>query len=192
MDHKITVNAVLMAGGGAQRFGSNKLLANWQGKPLICSTLERFPRKVFGRAVVVTRYPEVAALAEEFGYRTLLRPRECLDISGTIGVGLSAVEDGDGCLFAVCDQPLLSADSVLKLVKHFQKHPHRIVSLSFGEQRGNPAIFPAALYGELLALPEGGSGGRVIEAHPELLDLVEAGSPKELLDVDTQADLNRL
>ncbi len=192
MADPISIDAVLMAGGSSQRFGGNKLLAHWQGRPLVCSLLERFPHKAFGRTVVVTRHPEVAALAGDLGYEVLLRPEECQDISGTIRAGLAAVQGGSGCLFAVCDQPLLSPPSVLRLAEHFQSHPHRIAALSYDGRRGNPVIFPASLYGELLTLPPGGSGGRVIKTHPQLLDLVEADFPEELLDVDTREDLQNL
>ena len=77
-------------------------------------------------------------------------------------------------------------ESVEKLLAAFETHPHNIVSLAFGARRGNPAVFPAAFYPELCALCEDVGGGAVIKRHKERLLLVEAGSPRELDDIDTK------
>lgn len=187
------ISAVLMAGGASTRFGSNKLLADWRGKPLIQGFLERFPREAFCRAVVVTRYPEVEDIALKLGYEVLLRPGECQDISGTIRAGLSHLEqDEEGCLFSVCDQPLLTPGSILRLAEVFQQAPSHIWAMGWQGQRGNPVIFPKALYSALLTLPSGASGNVVIQSNHHLLEQVEAASCDELADVDTTADLSAL
>ena len=60
-----------------------------------------------------------------------------------------------------------------------------------GERQGNPCIFPAALYSELLALTGDRGGKQIIHRHPELV--VEVPVPEEeLSDVDTLADLKSL
>lgn len=192
MTGTLPVAAVLLAGGASRRFGGNKLLADWQGRPLVRAVLEAFPRGAFSPALVVTRHPPVAEIARELGYPALLRPQACGDLSGSIGVGLSAVGEVAGCLFAVCDQPRLEGASVLRLLEAFRAAPERICALGWQGRRGNPVIFPRGLLGELLALPPGGSGGRVIAAHPHLLHLVEAGSEAELADIDTPQDLRQM
>lgn len=187
------VSCVIMASGFSRRFGSNKLLADYNGKPLMAHMLDSFPKEAFLSAVVVTRYPPVAQMAEERGFSALLRPEETEDISGTIRVGVGAADPRSlGCLFAVSDQPGLTGESVLRLGEAFAQNSHRIVALSCEGKRGNPVIFPKALFGELASLPEGSSGGRVIEAHSHLLMPVEASSPGELMDVDTKADYEAL
>ena len=64
-----------------------------------------------------------------------------------------------------------------------------IIALSWRGRKGNPCLFPREFYGELSALTGDRGGGAVIRAHPDRLLLVEAGTERELLDVDTQADL---
>ena len=63
------IGCVVMAAGNGQRFGENKLAATLNGKPLIRYALEAVPAEL--EAVVVTQYEEVAALAEEFGFRCI-------------------------------------------------------------------------------------------------------------------------
>ena len=97
--------------------------------------------------------------------------------------------DLDGILFGVCDQPWLTPESVNALLEAFQSHPDRIYSLCYGERRGNPALFPSALFPELLALTGDTGGGQVIRRHKELLHLVSATHPRELFDIDRPEDL---
>lgn len=94
------------------------------------------------------------------------------------------MSDLEGVLFAVCDQPWLTAKSIICLKNSFLESPDAICALSWQGRRGNPVVFPADLFGELAALTGDTGGGAVIRRHPERLRLVEAFSPNELLDVD--------
>ena len=63
------IGCVVMAAGDARRFGKNKLAAMLSGKTLIRRALEAVPAEEFHAVVVVTQYPEIEALAKEFGFR---------------------------------------------------------------------------------------------------------------------------
>lgn len=184
-----TVGAVLMASGAGSRFGSNKLLHPVEGRPLIQRAFAALPAALFDRAVVVSRYPEVLSLAAQAGYHAFENPFADLGQSRSVTLGLAAVEDLDGALFAVCDQPWLTTESIKHLLNSFQESPDCICALSWGGKRGNPALFPREFYPELFALTGDAGGGAVIRAHPDRLVLVEAADPRELRDVDTLNDL---
>jgi molybdenum cofactor cytidylyltransferase len=64
----------------------------------------------------------------------------------------------------------------MRLLDAFEEEPERIVSLSSAGTRGNPAVFPRAMFRELTELAQDVGGGAVIRSHPELLRLVEAGA----------------
>ena len=66
------VGCVIMASGRAVRFGSNKLLADFGGAPLILRALDAAETPALAARVVVTRSPEVAAIAREAGVKTIL------------------------------------------------------------------------------------------------------------------------
>lgn len=53
-----------MASGLARRFGSNKLLADFGGRPLLCRALEVTATPALAARVVVTRSAEVKALCD--------------------------------------------------------------------------------------------------------------------------------
>ncbi len=58
------VGCVIMASGLARRFGSNKLLADFGGRPLLCRALEITATPALAARVVVTRSAGVKALCD--------------------------------------------------------------------------------------------------------------------------------
>lgn len=183
------IGAVLMASGAGARFGGNKLLQNVEGIPMIRRTFAALPAALFDRAVAVSSYPEILALAERRGYHPLPNPRAAEGQSASIRLGLAELLDMDGVLFAVCDQPWLERGSVERLLAAFSALPDKICALSWQGKRGNPVIFPAEFFPPLLALAGDRGGGGIIQANPHRLHLVEAGCAVELRDVDTPAGL---
>lgn len=183
------LGAVLLASGSGRRFGGNKLLAPVEGVPLVERAMDALPPALFARAAVCTSYPEILALAEARGYLALENPRAAEGISASIRLGLSALGEVDGALFAVCDQPFLKTDSILRLIDAFTESPGSICALAWDGERGNPVVFPRDLFPELLALSGDTGGGAVLRAHRDRVALVEASSPRELRDVDAPEDL---
>lgn len=180
----LRLGCVVMAAGDARRFGENKLAVEVGGKTLIRRALEAVPGEVFCRVAVVTQYPAVEALAAEFGFFPVHNPHPDWGISHTIRLGLEALGEMDAAMFQVSDQPLLRRETVRAQVEFFSRHSDRLVGLGHGGVRGNPCIFPAAYFPELMALTEDHGGSSVIRRHEEALLLFEA-SEEELEDVDT-------
>ena len=177
-----------MAAGNARRFGANKLLAEIAGKSLIRRALEAVPRERLCAAAVVSQYPEVLSLAERLGFTAVENSRPDLGVSRTIRLGLEALPPCGGALFQVADQPWLRRETAAALVDLWQQRPEMIAALGHGGVRGNPCLFPARFFPELLALEGDTGGSAVIRRHPEDLLLLEAAAA-ELRDVDTPAAL---
>ena len=191
MEHKPRLGCVVMAAGIARRFGTNKLSAQWEGKSLIRRAMEAIPTELYCRRVVVTQYPEVANLAKELSFTPIENTRPDLGISHTVALGLAALTDCDAVLFQVSDQPLLRRETVAELTRFYLARPECIAALSHGGVRGNPCIFPARFFPELLELSGDRGGSAVIKRHPEALALWESDAG-QLADVDTPAALEAL
>ena len=174
------VGGVLLASGLGRRFGSNKLLSAVEGVPLYRRAMT---------ALAGAGLDRLAVCSEELGFLPLYNPDGAEGISASIRLGLAHMMDMDGVLFSVCDQPYLTTESIIWLIKCFKQSKTAVCALSWRGRRGNPAVFPADLFGELAALTGDTGGGAVIRRHPGQLVLVEAGSARELADVDTPADL---
>ena len=187
----LKLGCVVMAAGNARRFGDNKLAAPLGGRSLILRALEAVPPDTFHRVAVVTQYPEVLALAEEFRFSALRNQHPDWGISHTIRLGLQALDGCEGAMFLVSDQPLLKQDSVRALAELWQRRPDRIAALGYNGVRGNPCVCPARFFPELLELREDHGGNTVIRRHEGDLVLLEVPE-EELADVDTPEALNKL
>ena len=185
------IGCVVMAAGDARRFGENKLASTFDGKTLIRRALEAVPAEEFFRIAVVTQYPEMEALAAEFGFIPVRNPHPDWGLSHTVHLGLDALGSCDAALFQVSDQPLLRRESIRAEVEFFRQHPTNLVALSRGGVRGNPCIFPAAFFPELLALTGDHGGSSVIRRHEEELLLLEVPA-EELEDIDTPQALRAM
>lgn len=188
------IGSVIMASGMARRFGSNKLLHDFRGEPIMVRILRSMKESPVSHPVVVTRHPEVVEICREEGIPAILHdlPKR----SDTVRLGMEHLMKNhpglEGIMFAASDQPCLKSESITALCEAFGQEPQFIWRLAYGDTVGNPVLFPEPTFAELLNLPEGKGGGAVIKAHPELVRLVQASDEKELVDVDTPEILRQL
>ena len=188
---ELKLGCVVMAAGNASRFGKNKLAADFGGATLITRALRTIPKERFECITVVTQYDEIAALAKEFGFDVIYNRHPDWGISHTVALGTEAMQDCDAIMYQVSDQPLLRRESVEALCDLYCANSEKIVSCSHNGQRGNPCIFPARFFPELMALQGDKGGGAVIRRHEE--DLLGCEVPAaELGDADTPEALEQL
>jgi molybdenum cofactor cytidylyltransferase len=186
---RLKLGCVVMAAGNARRFGNNKLAAQLDGRSLIRRTLDAIPPDVFDSVIVVTQYPEIAVLAQEYSFTVIRNEHPDFGISHTIKLGLSELMDCHGVLFLVSDQPLLKQESVAALAEFWRQQPEHIAALGHNGVRGNPCLFPARFFPELLELQEDRGGNAVIRRHEECLVLLDVDAA-ELTDIDTPQAMN--
>lgn len=178
-----------MASGMSRRFGSNKLLADFQGEPMILRIL-RATEGLFARRVVVTRTPEVAGLCRELGVEAILHDLPLR--SDTVRLGLEAVGEADGCMFCAADQPLLRRETVEGLLRAAADDPDSIWRPCHGGQPGSPVLFPRWAFDPLMHLPEGKGGAYVARMHPERVRTIPVRDEYELMDADDREALAAL
>ena len=184
----LKIGCVVLAAGNARRFGSNKLKAQVDGASLIRRALDAVPSGLV--TVVVSQYPEILTLAGEYGFEAVLNDQPGLGLSRSVRLGLEKLLDCDGVLFLVADQPWLKRDSAEALAALWAQNPGRIAAMAHGGVRGNPCLFPARFYPELLELTGDRGGSTVIRRHEDALILLETDA-LELADVDTPAALEQ-
>ncbi len=186
------LGCVIMASGLGQRFGGNKLLADFNKEPLLCRALA-VTEGYFSHRIVVTRHTDVSALCRARNIEVFLHDRPYR--SDTVRLGLSAITaagDIDGCLFCPGDQPLLRRETIERLIQTFASDKCTIVRPAFNGVPGAPVLFPRWAFWELLTLPEKKGGGFVAKKYPERVHLLPVRDPYELKDVDTPEDLTFL
>lgn len=182
------IACIVLAAGKSTRFGSNKLLAPLVDRPLLVHTLDAIPRSCFSQMVAVVSDPEVETLCRRHGVKTVAYqggPQ-----SQSIRLGLEAIQDADGCLFVLGDQPLCSSDSIRRLVSDFQAQPKAVHRLAYQGQPSSPTLFPSRLFPALKKLT--GEHGGMAAVGDTPVWYTEAAGPHELWDADTPEKLSRI
>ena len=183
------IGCVIMASGMSKRFGSNKLMTDFEGSPMILRTL-RATEALVQRRVVVTRHEDVAQLCREHGAEVVLH--ELPHRSDTVRLGLEALGDLDGCMFLPGDQPLLRRETVAELIQCWEANRERIIRPVCGDVPGSPVLFPRWAFPELMNLPEGKGGNCVIRNYPDRVTTMNISDSYELMDADTPETLQLL
>lgn len=187
------IACVILASGIGQRFGANKLLAQYNGQPLVQHILD-ISENIFCERVIVTRHKEIASLCQRRRLNYLLHNQPYLN--DTVRLGTAYIEASQaniqGLLFATADQPLLKQHTLIKICQSFMQQPQKIHRLYYNATPGNPVIFPLQLLPELKTLPQDKGGSVLIKKYPELVISVQAQEEYELFDVDTQKDWQQL
>ena len=202
-----SIGCVIMASGLARRFGSNKLLADFGGRPLLCRALDATDTPQLACRIVVTRSAEVEALCQTLGVACLRHALPGRNDTVRLGLeALLALQPGlAGCIFLPGDQPLLRRETVEALVCAFgagtrtQKETERAIfrlgaRAAHGPDTvvGSPVLFGCGYFPTLRTLPEGKGGSFVLKARPEQVQIVYAQRREELLDADTPKALEEL
>ena len=180
------IGSIILAAGEAKRFGRNKLLERFNGKPLIRIAIDAVG--FLERVIVVGKYAEelLPYLKDEI---VIYNPKWILGLSESIKLGLRFFQDYDAVLVVLADMPLLTQDTVRKIISAYKTECSAIVPVHQGI-RGNPVLISRVLFDELMKL-EGDIGAREILKNRKDVCFVEAGK-EVIVDVDTEADLASL
>ena len=184
------IGCIIMASGMSRRFGDNKLLCDFGGKPLACRIIDE-ASEIFTELAVVTRHDEIERICKDRGIRCILH--EYPGRNDTVRLGLEKLGSGlKGYMFCPADQPFLSKDTLRRLSESFLSADNNrmIVRTEASGNPGMPVIFGSAYYDELKKLPEGHGGGIIIKKHAYSLRLIEVNEI-ELLDIDTPSDYEK-
>ncbi|WEX11666.1 molybdopterin-binding/glycosyltransferase family 2 protein [Chelativorans sp. AA-79] len=180
--------AVLLAAGQSRRMGpQNKLLATFEGKPLVRRTAEQLlASRATGTVAVLGHEAEAVSDAlAGLDLRTVFNADFATGLASSLKAGIRALPpSADAALVALADMPGIAATDLDRLVAAFLAAGGRsIVRATHGGKRGNPVILPRRLFSEVEKL-EGDTGARqLVESAVDIVD-VELG-PAASLDVDT-------
>lgn len=183
------IGCIIMASGLGKRFGGNKLMADFLGKPMIQRALDATDG-LFCCRVVVTRHESVADLCRSQNVDVVLHDLPYR--SDTVRLGLDALGELEACMFLPGDQPLLRRETVEQLLSHWKANPQSIVRPAYEDIPGSPVVFPERTFDQLRSLPEGKGGGWIMRQHPESVESVPINNPYELMDADTPQTLELL
>lgn len=185
--------AIVPAAGSAERFGTDKLLADVGGQPLLERTVRSLLEGGAERVVVVLGpgakevREQVPALSEA-RVRVEVNRDPARGMLSSIQTGLSASK-GDPILVLPGDMPYVTAATVALLLDEHRKRD-AIASPRFDGKRGHPVVIPGRLRDEILeADPATATLHDVLRRHASERGDVEVYDRGVLRDVDTPDDL---
>jgi len=191
------VYMIYLAAGLSSRYGSNKLLAEVDGKPMYRHLLdiltvmkEEEPHRF--ELVVVTAYDEIEEALQGLPLKVVRNHHQELGTSHSIKLGLEACGEigrHDHVMFAVADQPYLQEDELFGFIHMYKRSYKGIGVLCWKGEMGNPVIFQGQFVPELMALTGDVGGKAVVKNHLSEVFQYEADSEMSLRDIDTKGEI---
>jgi molybdenum cofactor cytidylyltransferase len=188
-----SVGAVILAAGGSSRFGSAKQLAQFRGKSFVRQTADIAQQAGCSPVVLVTG-SNAAKVSNQVTTPAVENKNWREGIGSSIRLGVEYLmglkPDVSAIVFLVCDQPLLHADVISKLVALHRESGKEIVASRYADTLGVPALFGHTVFRELLSLSgENGAKKIILE---NCNRVTEVPFPQGNLDIDTPADYRHL
>ena len=196
------VGAVVLAAGRARRFGSDKLLASLDGRPVLQHVIDALAASGIGHVVVVLGADAArqGALLAWRAERRVHNPDPARGLSSSLRIGLAELTaatelggspDIDAALICLGDQPRLDAAVIARILHAAGERSEPILVPNYAEGGGGNPVLVRREAWSVADTIEGDEGLRtVIATSPTLVAYVDVpgGNP----DVDTPDDLRRL
>jgi molybdenum cofactor cytidylyltransferase len=192
----LRVVAIVLAAGASSRFGSQKLLADLRGRPVLQHTLDALAAAGMTDVVVVLgeQRPAVEAAISWRGERRVTNERPEDGLSSSLRVGLdAAAEDAavDAVLVVLGDQPALGPEVVQAVLDAGRDTRFPFVRARYATDGApNPVLVRRSAWAVAAGLDGDRGLGPTLAAHPELVRSVPVDGANP--DVDTPADLANL
>lgn len=177
-----------MASGHSLRMKQNKLFLTWQEQTFLERTMDLVRSVGFGRVVLVIKPEDLAKIKVPRSFTVIENNASERGQSASVRFGTAQVQ-GDGVLFLTADQPLLTRDLLMNIIRNGEKS--NIVFPTRNKQPSTPIYFGSDFFDELLRV-NGDNGGRTVrDAHPEAW-VTLSKADQLLMDVDTPEDYHQL
>jgi len=197
MDIDERIAALVLAAGESRRMGdANKLTIPVDGTPMVARVVDALQQSHAQRVIVVTGH-EPERIKEALSGRDVElvhNPDYAEGIGSSVRAGVAALgDDVDGALVALADMPWVSAEVINRLIDAFTSASESSIFIPrFGGQRGNPVLWGAQHFPELLALAGDVGGKALFQRHASAICYVDVESASVNLDVDTPGALQEL
>jgi molybdenum cofactor cytidylyltransferase len=192
------VAAIILAAGKSTRMGEPKQLLPLGEGTVLGQTLENIRGAGLDEIVLVlgsfaeTIRQQFPASSFE-GLKLVVNQAYSQGMASSLREGLSALHPQiDAALIVLADQPFIRPETFLQIVDQYRRSDAQIVIPTYKGFRGNPVLLDRSVFPEIMAL-SGDIGCRAIfGSHLEGILKVEVKDVGILLDIDNQADYERL
>ncbi len=183
---------ILLAAGSGLRFGSNKLLVDFNGHPL-CYYSMNVIKNTGLPAIVIYEDESVADIARSLGLNCLKASPDFKGQGVSISIGAKYFNLKRSVMIVVADQPFIKAQTLIDLNNRYKEIPtDKILTCHVSGRRCPPLIFGRNYFKDLKAI-SGDIGARdVLFRHPESIEIFELTDDTEAIDIDTKEQFTDL
>jgi molybdenum cofactor cytidylyltransferase len=183
------IAALILAAGASSRMGSNKLIEEVAGTPMVARVAQAVAASKAKPVTIVTgNQPDkveraVNGIAASFVHNADF----ALGLSTSLKAGIAALpKDIDGVLVCLGDMPLVSPGTIDKLIAAFNPLEGRaIVVPMHAGKRGNPVLWGAQYFDEMKSLGGDQGARKLFDLHADDIVEVQIDDESILFDVDT-------
>jgi molybdenum cofactor cytidylyltransferase len=182
----------VLAAGSSSRLGSNKLLIELGGEPLVRRAARRAWEAGLSPVVVVLGFEaeRVAAAVEGLPVETVINPRHAQGMHGSLQTGVDHIADRcEAAVVGLADMPLVTPAMLRDLVTRFRAGAP-IVASRYGEIQAPPTLYAREFFPALSSAGPG-CGRRVVRENSHLAAALD-WPPGLLADLDRPEDLERI
>lgn len=190
------IAAIILAAGLSRRMGSNKLLKDLGGRPLVSHAVSAALASQARPVLLVTGHQaERVRAAVTDGPITFVHADDySAGLSASLKAGLQALPaDVDGFAVILGDMPRVTAAHIDRLIAAYSPADGRTICVATHRgRRGNPVLWDRRYIEEMLSLTGDAGARSLLTNHAEQLCEVEMPDAGVLLDVDTPEALPAL
>ena len=188
------IAAIVLAAGRSTRMGAaNKLLADVDGTPMVRRVVEAALVSRAAAVLVVTGHmaEEVSSALAGLNVTLVANPDYATGLASSLKAGIRALPPSSGgALILLGDMPQIAPDHLDTLMAAFATDT--IMMPVHDGRQGNPVLWPAKFFPELLQLDGDAGAKRLISAHAAHVREVDLGTAAIFADIDTPEALAAL
>jgi molybdenum cofactor cytidylyltransferase len=191
--HAKRVAAIVLAAGQSRRMGSNKMMADIEGVPMIARAVDAALASAASPVVVVVGHEAERVRTALAGRNVTFahNPHFAEGLSTSLRAGLDVLPaDIDGAVIALGDMPGVTKAHLDRLIAAFDPDGGAAICVpTFNGKRGNPVLWAKVYFPEMREVAGDVGARHLIGAHGE--DIREVAMPDTgvLEDLDTPAAL---
>jgi molybdenum cofactor cytidylyltransferase len=183
-----SASVILLAAGGATRFGSAKQVIAIDGIAMVRHCALNAMNSGASLVVVTGAYRhDVENALRDLDVTTVHNADWNLGMGSSVACGIGRVAqdpDVEAAIILLADQPLVSTDDLRELMSQHQKQPDCIIAASADETIMPPCLFPRRYFAELQTLRDQTGARTVLQRYADRVVAVEM--PNAAVDIDTQ------
>jgi molybdenum cofactor cytidylyltransferase len=196
MNDLLQVTGIILAAGKGSRMGRTKQLLPFRGQTILECVVDNALASSLQQVIVVLGYQAdvVEPLMRGRDVTVVVNPSFENGQSSSLKTGLKAVtNEADAVLFLLGDQPLVSPETINRILSAYETSPASPIVLPvFEDTRGNPVLFSRETFSRLTTLTEDHGARTLFREYAGRILQVAIDDPNIHFDIDTEEDYRRL